>query len=451
MKKTILSIIALVLGVSAGAQELIVRADDMGAMHSANKACIDTYVNGVTTIVEVMPVASWFPEAVKMLRENPGLDVGVHIAITSEWDNVKWRPLTDCPSLCDENGYFLPMMNPNENYPGLSIKESEWKLDEVEKEFRAQIELCLKEIPWVSHISGHMGSLAFSPKVKDLVSALCKEYGLVQLDHASSAEILGYKTISYAGPKGTSREKITSLIKMLDQMKPGERYLFLDHPAYNDSEMKTVSHIGYENVAVDRQGVRDALCSKEFRKAIEARGIKLISIRDLVYNPFYDELGAKLFAGVDKCEFRRQYLANRSEWDAAFKFLSQKDLASIPAGRYELTDKGTYANVEKEYEVSDEKPGKYEFHRKYIDIQYVVSGGEMMYVSPIADCYEVSKEYSETADCGFFAHSNAAIGVPATPQQYVIFFPNDAHMPKRPLARAKGPIKKIVVKVPYVE
>lgn len=283
MKRIIAILAALVCCLCAGAQELIVRIDDMGATHSTNKACMDTYLNGSATIVEIMPVTAWFPEAVKMLREYPGLDVGVHLTITSEWDNVKWRPLTSCPSLCDENGCFLPMMKPNKNYPGLSISEAPWKLEEIEKEFRAQIELCLKEIPWVTHISGHMGSLSFSPKVKELVNRLCDEYGLVPLDHATTGERLGVQYISYDGPHGTGKEKLSSLIAMLDNMQPGGRYLFLDHPAYDDSEMETVSHKGYENVAEDRQGVRDALCSRKFKRALAERGIQLISIRDILH------------------------------------------------------------------------------------------------------------------------------------------------------------------------
>lgn len=451
MKRIIATIIAALAfcGVM-GAQELIVRIDDMGAMHSANKASIDCYLNGTATIVEVMPVAGWFPEAVKMLKENPGLDVGVHLAITSEWDNVKWRPLTYCPSLCDEAGYLLPSMGPRKGYEGLSIQEAAWKLDEIEREFRAQIELCLKEIPWTSHISGHMGALAFSPKVKELVAKLCLEYNLVALDHASSAELLGYKNTGYDGPHGTAKEKIQSLIWMLDNMKPGERYLFLDHPAYDDCEMETVSHIGYEDVAADRQGVRDALCSKQFKKAIAARGIKLISVRDIAHNPFYDNaLGAKLFEGVDKAEFQRQYLANKAEWDAAFKFLQRTDLADLPLGRIDLTE-NTYANVQ-EYTPDVTKQGKYEYHRKYIDIQYLVSGAENIYVCPLADCREKDGEYSADKDCGFYWHSVAAEGVPVSPAQYVILFPDDAHMPCRPLEGAAGPVKKIVVKVPVAD
>ena len=71
-----------------------------------------------------MPVAAWYPEAVRLLKENPGLDAGLHLVITSEWENVKWRPLTYCPSLTDENGYFYPMMGANPAYPGQSVMET---------------------------------------------------------------------------------------------------------------------------------------------------------------------------------------------------------------------------------------------------------------------------------------------------------------------------------------
>ena len=86
---------------------LVVRADDMGAFHSVNKACIAAFRDGIEQSVEVMAVTPWFPEAVKMLEANPTLDVGLHLVITSEWENVKWRPLTHCPSITDENGYYI--------------------------------------------------------------------------------------------------------------------------------------------------------------------------------------------------------------------------------------------------------------------------------------------------------------------------------------------------------
>ena len=67
MKKTAILFSAILLNLisfSAAAQELVIRIDDMGALHSVNEASIDTYKNGIATSVEVLVVGPWFPEAV---------------------------------------------------------------------------------------------------------------------------------------------------------------------------------------------------------------------------------------------------------------------------------------------------------------------------------------------------------------------------------------------------
>ncbi|MDB5013146.1 MAG: YdjC family protein, partial [Daejeonella sp.] len=67
---------------------LIVRGDDMGYSHSGNEALIKSYKEGIETSIEILVPSPWFPEAVKMLNENPGVDVGIHLALTSEWDKM---------------------------------------------------------------------------------------------------------------------------------------------------------------------------------------------------------------------------------------------------------------------------------------------------------------------------------------------------------------------------
>ena len=91
--------------------------------------------------VEIMVPAPWFMEMVALLNENPGLDVGVHLVLTSEWDNIKSRPLTDGKSFVDENGYYYPMVWPGKHFRGRSLSEQSLDLNEVEAELRAQIEL----------------------------------------------------------------------------------------------------------------------------------------------------------------------------------------------------------------------------------------------------------------------------------------------------------------------
>lgn len=260
---------------------LIIRADDMGSFHAANVACMEAYKNGVETSIEVMVVTPWFPEAVRMLRENPGIDVGLHLTFTSEWDNVKWRPLTHCPSLTDKNGYFLPMMTPNPAYPGLAITENKWNLAEVEREARAQIELALRNIPWISHVSGHMGATGFAPEVVALMKRLAEEYNLPMIDRVGAMEEYDFSYRGYDGPSRTPAEKEASFLRMLDKLESGERYMFIDHPALDNDEMRTVGHIGYEHVAADRQGVTDLLTSDRVKQALREKGIKLISYNDL--------------------------------------------------------------------------------------------------------------------------------------------------------------------------
>lgn len=256
--------------------KLIVRGDDMGSSRSANLASIETYVNGVETSIELMVVTPWFPEAAQMLKKHTGIDVGLHLVITSEWDGIKWRPLTSCPSLTDSDGYFLPMMGPNKNYQGLSILENPWKLEEIEKEFRAQIEFALKHVPQISHLSGHMGSTGFHPEVTEMVARLSVEYDLPVMSRSAMQE-LGISGVTYNGPKTTSEEKELAFISMLEKLEPGKSYMFVDHPAYDNLEMQGVSHVGYEDVAVDRQGVTDTWTSDKVKEAVAKNNVELIN------------------------------------------------------------------------------------------------------------------------------------------------------------------------------
>lgn len=275
MKIVTISILFMIAATGYG-QRLIVRGDDMGYSHSGNLALIKCSKEGIQTSIEVIVPSPWFPEAVKMLKENPNIDVGIHLALTSEWDNVKWRPLTDCPSLRAPDGYFYPMVFPNKNYPGMSIKENNWKIEDVEKELRAQIEMALKHIPRISHISSHMGCTRLSDEVRALEKKLAKEYK-IDID----LQELGVTSVGYDGPKGTSAEKIASVIKMLGKLEKGKTYLFVEHPGFDDEELRAISHIGYENVAADRQGVTDVFTSGEVKAEVKRRGIELVSYAEV--------------------------------------------------------------------------------------------------------------------------------------------------------------------------
>jgi chitin disaccharide deacetylase len=256
---------------------LIVRGDDMGSSHSSNEAVVRCFKDGVMRDVEVMAVGPWFPEAARLLRESPGLDVGLHLALTSEWENVKWRPLTTAPSLVERTGHFFPMIWPGPHYgKDRALKEQPWKLEEIERELRAQIELTKREVPRLSHLSDHMGFEALGPEVVALFKRLAVEY---QVD--IQPEALGARGVGWDGKAVTPAEKVESFVRVLEKLGPGT-WLFVDHPALDTPEMRATGHVGYEGVAVDRQGVTDAWTSPAALEIAKRRGIELIGYKDLV-------------------------------------------------------------------------------------------------------------------------------------------------------------------------
>jgi predicted glycoside hydrolase/deacetylase ChbG (UPF0249 family) len=255
---------------------LIVRGDDMGYAHGGNIALMQCSNEGIQTSIEVIVPSPWFPEAVALLKANPGIDVGVHLALTSEWDNVKWRPMSTALSLRDEQGYFFPMIFPNPSYPAQALKENKWQLGDIEAEFRAQIETAKKYIPQVSHVSAHMGCTRISDEVRELTKKLSIEYG-IDIDPSD----YGVTSIGYNGPHGTALEKVESFLKMLASLERGKTYLFVDHPGIDSEELRAIHHIGYENVAADRQGVTDLFSSPKVKERIRDLGVQLVSYRDL--------------------------------------------------------------------------------------------------------------------------------------------------------------------------
>jgi predicted glycoside hydrolase/deacetylase ChbG (UPF0249 family) len=254
--------------------KLLVRADDIGSSHNANLACIESYKNGIVKSVEIMVPCSWFPEAVELLNENPGLDVGIHLVLNSEWDNYKWRPLTNAKSITDPDGFFFPMVWPNENYvENRTLVHSKWNIAEVEAELRAQIELAMKKIPTISHLSNHMGWTSVSPEFKNLYEKLAKEYNL-EVDLSEVKSTGRY----YKNEPGNS--SVQNFINMLEKLEPGT-YLYVEHPGLNVPEAQAIFHTGYENVASERQTVTDIFTHPDVEKAITQKKIQLVSYNDL--------------------------------------------------------------------------------------------------------------------------------------------------------------------------
>lgn len=257
---------------------LLVRADDAGSSWSSNVGCLRACTQGIATSVEVMMPCAWTPHAAALFNPHPQIDIGIHLTLTSEWEATKWRPITHAPSLTDQYGFFLPLLNPREMDKRPSLASANWCLDEIEAELRAQITSGLRMFRNVSHVSTHMLKHLndFDPEVGDLVTRLCREYTLADdaFGHGLP-RFVGYPAL----PRNTA-SRVTSFTERLQDLKNGT-YIFIDHPAVPSDELSTLGHSGYDDVAADRTSCLDVLTHKTVQDTLHDLGVQLISYRDL--------------------------------------------------------------------------------------------------------------------------------------------------------------------------
>ena len=147
---------------------------------------------------------------------------------------------------------------------------------------------------------------------------------------------------------------------------------------------------------------------------------------------------------INRREFAKSYFKHKERWDKAFTFLKENDLKKIEVKRYELDGTNVYAPVS-EYMSKNPEEVRYEAHRKYIDIQYVASGNELIGIAPISDKKDVLEQYNDTKDV-MFVSVIKEVNYKATPDRFFIFFPDDLHRPGLKDGESTM-VRKVVVKV----
>ncbi|HEY5653608.1 MAG TPA: YhcH/YjgK/YiaL family protein [Pontiella sp.] len=143
---------------------------------------------------------------------------------------------------------------------------------------------------------------------------------------------------------------------------------------------------------------------------------------------------------LDALKNAAKYTTLRNGFDEGFGFLNQPGLAELKEGKYEISGDRIYAIIALENGRAVDE-AELEGHRKYIDIQYVISGEESMGWAP-REGLPNSVEYDEEKDLEFFqGRPQSIIKVPEG--SFIIFFPSDAHLP----LIGSGPIHKVILKV----
>lgn len=122
------------------------------------------------------------------------------------------------------------------------------------------------------------------------------------------------------------------------------------------------------------------------------------------------------------------------------EFILNNDLTTFENGKYEIDGDKVTANIQ-EYDTKSE--GLFEAHKKYIDIQYVISGFEKMGIHDVSKL-DKNTEYDEEKDLQFFNGEGSYVSVPQG--YFTIFYPQDAHMPCI-TDKTHSHNKKVVIKI----
>jgi YhcH/YjgK/YiaL family protein len=144
---------------------------------------------------------------------------------------------------------------------------------------------------------------------------------------------------------------------------------------------------------------------------------------------------------LDVLKNARRYLALNKGFAGAMDFLLRPGLKELPMGKYEIDGDRVYATVSRDSGRRKED-ALLETHERYIDIQLVLAGTDDMGWKPKSLCRQPSGEYDQENDIQFFADEPDA-WLSVRSGEFVVFFPEDAHMP----LISSGQLHKIVVKV----
>ncbi len=144
---------------------------------------------------------------------------------------------------------------------------------------------------------------------------------------------------------------------------------------------------------------------------------------------------------IDDIKNIKQYYNLNINFNQIEIFIKANNLSELPQGRYSLIKNNDYVNIDicNAREIND---AKLESHKKYIDVQLLISGNESMGWKTTPICKQISSPYNPEKDFQFFSDEpdiffNLKLG------NFVIFYPEDAHMP----LLGTGTIKKAVFKI----
>jgi len=145
---------------------------------------------------------------------------------------------------------------------------------------------------------------------------------------------------------------------------------------------------------------------------------------------------------IDHIDNAAQYNGINKRIEQALKYLKETDFTALEPGKYEVDGENVFAMVQ-QYTTKGKEGSQLEAHRKYIDVQFMVSGKEQMGYTRLNNQVSATP-YSEEND--FVLYDVPASFVAMETGMFAVFYPQDLHMPGIQL-EVQSEVKKVVVKV----
>ena len=267
------------LGFPDDARLLIINADDFGMCHATNAAIFRSLTEGVVQSTTLMVPCAWASHAVRLLAENPAIHFGVHLTVIGDGVDYRWKPVTcreKVPSLVDETGHF---------YRSECMSEflARVRLDELELEFRAQIDTVLAANLNPTHLDWHSLRIHRRPEILDVMMGLAREYGLAlrvrerPLIDRVQRQGLPCNDYDFLDSYFIETEGKAARYAQLLRELPEGLSEWAVHPGMDNAELRAIEPDG----AAVRQADLDSMRSAQVREVIEQEGIVLLNYAPL--------------------------------------------------------------------------------------------------------------------------------------------------------------------------
>ena len=246
------------LGYPSGKIVLILHADDVGMCYEANQAAKTYLAAGQIQSAAMMVPCPWFNEIANWYKEHPEHDMGLHLAMNSEWKWYRWGPVAPkdkVPGMIDEDGYL---------WRGVLETATHASAEEIETEIRAQLERAISRGIRPSHIDTHMGTLYARFDYTKAYLKVAEEYHIPAMVIEPTPEVIAkFRKKGYPITQKAIDEMAGYSLPKLDDFNST-----LDGTSYDDKKEKF-----YELVLSLSPGLNEII----FHPSVETEGLKHIT------------------------------------------------------------------------------------------------------------------------------------------------------------------------------